>query len=435
MSGWLGGIGIGVAALSLLGVGAARAEEDKPAPEAPPIQADTPREEKPKEAAAGVTANKDGFAIQAEDGSFRLKIAGYAQADGRFYAGDDANAAVDTFVLRRVRPIVSGTVGKYFDFNITPDFGGGVVVVQDAFLDARFSDAFRVKAGKFKGPVGLERLHSGAALTFVERGLPTDIVPNREIGIQFHGELGGGVLYYQAGVFDGVVDGGSTDLDTSDKKDLEGRVFLQPFRNSSSEPLRGLGIGIAATSGDQLGAVPSYRTIGQLTFFSYGSSVVADGKRTRIAPQASYQSGPVRVFGEWVSSRQRLRKSATDSRDVTNKAWQGVVSVVVSGEAPAAGVVTPKRPWDRSKGGWGAFELAARYGELDVDADIFAEGYADPARSASKARSWGVGLNWYVTRSVKYVLNYDRTTFDGGAAAGAARKAEHAVLLRAQVGF
>ena len=422
------------AVLAVLGPAPAAWPADDKAKEEQP-QGGKPKEEKPKDPPAVVTANKEGFTIQSEDGSLKLKVTGYAQADGRFYASDTNKDGVNTFVLRRVRPIVSGTVGKYFDFNITPDFGGGAAVLQDAFLDARFNPAFRVKAGKFKGPVGLERLQSGAALTFVERGLPTSIVPNREVGVQIHGEIDGGVVYYQAGIFDGVVDGGSIDTDVNDSKDLEGRVFLQPFKRSSSAGLKGFGFGIAGTTGTQLGPVPTYRTIGQLTFFSYGSTVTSDGSRTRIAPQASYQNGSFRILGEWVSSKQRLRKSATETLTATNKASQGVASIVLSGEAPAAGVVTPKKAFDPAKGGWGAVELAARYGELDVDGDVFTFGYADAAKSARKAKEWGVGLNWYVTRNVKYVANYDHTTFEGGAAAGGKRKAENALFLRAQVSF
>jgi hypothetical protein len=39
------------------------------------------------------------------------------------------------------------------------------------------------------------------------------------------------------------------------------------------------------------------------------------------------------------------------------------------------------------------------------------------------------------TRVVKYVANYDRTTFECSAAAGANHQPENAILLRAQVSF
>ena len=108
---------------------------------------------------------------------------------------------------------------------------------------------------------------------------------------------------------------------------------------------------------------------------------------------------------------------------------------MISGESPANGVVTPRKPFDPATGGWGALEIAARVNALEVDGLAFAGGFADPTRSARKATAWGVGLNWYLTRNVKYQANYDHTTYEGGAPAGGDRHTENALILRAQIGF
>ena len=80
-------------------------------------------------------------------------------------------------------------------------------------------------------------------------------------------------------------------------------------------------------------------------------------------------------------------------------------------------------------------ELAARVNGLAVDDDAFALGFADAARSARKASAWAVGFNWYLNRNVKLVGGYDRTTLRDGAAGGADRPAETALIIRAQVAF
>jgi phosphate-selective porin OprO/OprP len=62
-------------------------------------------------------------------------------------------------------------------------------------------------------------------------------------------------------------------------------------------------------------------------------------------------------------------------------------------------------------GGWGAVELLARYQEnrLDDKASL----YADTAKGyATAARTWGVGLNWYLNESSRVAVNYDLTSFD-----------------------
>jgi hypothetical protein len=65
-----------------------------------------------------VQAARDGFSFRSADGSFRLRLRGYVQSDGRFFLEDDQRPAVDTFVMRRVRPIVEATLFNQFDFRI-----------------------------------------------------------------------------------------------------------------------------------------------------------------------------------------------------------------------------------------------------------------------------------------------------------------------------
>src|SRR5204863_3183030 len=151
-----------------------------------------------------------------------------------FAPADEAGLVTDQFLVRRARPIFQGTVARYFDFYVAPDFGNGATVLFDAYADVHFSDKLRVRVGKMKSPFGLERLQSGQSLLFVERALPTDLVPNRDVGLQVHGELLRGAIGYQAAVLDGVTDAGNIDGDTNDAKDLAGRVFLQPWRPRAS---------------------------------------------------------------------------------------------------------------------------------------------------------------------------------------------------------
>jgi phosphate-selective porin OprO/OprP len=399
-----------------------------------------PKEEKPAEKPADrkedvkVAAGPDGFVIQSGNPDFRIRIGGYAQADGRFYAQDKDSVATNTFLLRRARPILQGTVAKYFDFYVDPDFGQGQVVLYDAYLNVRPSSKLQFRIGKFKPPVGLERLQSAQNILFMERALPTSLVPNRDVGAQVHGELGSGVASYALGVFDGAVDGALIDTDGNDGKDIAGRLFFQPFARGGSKALQGLGLGFSATGGKQQGGLPSFRSGGQLVFFSYVSAAAADGTRTRISPQGSFHLGPAGVLGEYVRSRQPVRKG-TDVARVSNEAWEVSASVVLTGETATASGVRPRRSFDPTRHTWGALELAARVNRLSVDGTAFSRGLADPTKSAREARAWAVGLNWYLNRNVKYVVDFERTTFTGGATAGGDRRPENAILVRSQVAF
>jgi len=178
-----------------------------------------------------VSLGSNGLVVRSGDSNFLMNIHGYVQADGRFYVNDH-NVANDTFLLRRVRPIIEGTVFDRFDYRFMPDFGSGTAssstsannaMLDDAYLNARFWQEAQLQAGKFKSPVGLERLQSTAELLFIENGFATQLTPNYDLGVEIHNRLFNSPINYAIGVFNGAIDGGSTDMDTTDEgKDLAG---------------------------------------------------------------------------------------------------------------------------------------------------------------------------------------------------------------------
>ena len=388
------------------------------------------------------TANaKDGFSLKSADGKYILRFRGYIQSDGRFYPSNDAVPAVDNLLIRRARPILEAAVGRYFEFRLMPDFGGTSPAIFDAYWDGKFVPEFTVRAGKFKPPIGLERLQSATDILFAERGLPTNLVPSRDIGLQVAGDISEGLFAYQIGVFNGVPDLANGGDDLSNAKDFAGRVFIQPFKVGSFRPL---GFGIAGSTGFERGSItasglPSYRTPGQQTLFRYNSStttpatnIFANGKRTRISPQGYFYTGPLGLLGEYVISKNEVTRAGATA-ELEHTAWQAEGSFFLTGEKNSFRSPTPKKPFDLKEGGLGAVELLARYGELTLDEASFPV-YATLTSSVQKAKAWGVGVNWHFTRAVKVGVNYERTTFTGGAATGD-REPENAVITRFQTSF
>ncbi|MCA9423381.1 MAG: hypothetical protein KC592_20345, partial [Nitrospira sp.] len=200
--------------------------------------------------------DQDGFFLRSANRAFELRFGGYAQVDGRFYFGDTTQSNVtNTFEVRRFRPIFQGTLYRYISFKLMPDFGQGQVRLYDGYIGFDYWTALRLRVGKFKPPVGLEMLQSSSDTVFVERGLPLNLIPNRDIGVQLHGDLFEKHLGYQVGVFNGVRDdtsstGGSiTGFDSNSEKDYMVRLFAQPFLATDWEWLRGLQAGMSGTSG------------------------------------------------------------------------------------------------------------------------------------------------------------------------------------------
>jgi phosphate-selective porin OprO/OprP len=253
------------------------------------------------------------------------------------------------------------------------------------------------------------------------------------------------LISYALGWFNGVADGNSGDVDTADDdKDVAARLFTHPFRAAEAGYLRGLGLGLAGTWGQQEGALRPYVSGGQQRFFGYrtglGTSpatanVSADGEHWRLTPQAYYYWGPFGVFGEYVISDQKLRRDdgARTFGHARNTAWQVAASYFLTGEENSWTPVTPRRPLNPGGGGWGAWEIAGRIGQLRVDDDVF-PAFADPATSANRAASWAVGLNWHLNRNVKLNFDYEQTQFSGGQSP-LLDQGEKAFFARAQVAW
>ena len=371
-----------------------------------------------------------GFFIQSDNGDNRLTFGMVAQGDGRF-STDSPSPIVNTFTSRKIRPTFTGRLARYFDFKVMPDFGGGTTVVQDAYMDVRFSPKFRVRLGKDKTPIGYELLQGDAYLLFPERSLASSLVPNRDIGVAVQGDLAANRAFYAVGAYNGIPDGSSatTEVDTNNAKDLAGRVVVQPFKTASSPALKQFGFQVGGSTGKEAGALPSFKTSIQQTYFSYASTATANGSRTRVSPALFYYFKSVSVFAEYMRSTQAVSRSTTTA-DVSNHAWDVTGSWLVTREASSYTMIRPSQEFDPEHGHWGALQIVSRYSVLTVDPDAFTLNFA-AATASRQARQFTIGANWYPSAFIKFYATYERTTFQDGAA----RPAENAIIVRAQLAF
>lgn len=393
--------------------------------------------DRPETGRQAPTPKGSGVVIQSADGSTSLRIRGYLQSDARPFTSESGHTGVDSFFMRRVRPVFEGTVYRYWDFKIMPDFGQGAALIQDAYLDFHYWKEASLLVGKYKEPVSLERLQSARDLVFIERSVASNLQPNRDVGVQLHGELLGGRVSYVAAAFNGVNEAQSSDVDTGNDKDFAGRVFLQPFRNARRSALQGLGFGVAGSIGGEADslAATSLRTSGRSVFFKYAGGVTGAGNRTRLSPQFFYFRGPLGLMGEYVGYTQDVAKGGRRA-SLHDSGYFLQASYVLTGERASYTGVVPRRAFDPKEGKWGAFELAARYSRLDIDGAAFRGGFADPASSAQSAGELTLGVNWYFNPLVKLQLNYARTEFDHGIKFGSTTLGHEDVFLsRFQIAF
>lgn len=375
-----------------------------------------------------VKADAKGFAFASADGNFSLQVRGLLQVDARLFTGDDIAGEDDEFLIRRARLSFDGRFGERLAFRLRPEASSGVTTWIDAYVDWSVNDNLVLRAGKFKPPVGLERLQSASDLRLVERSFVTELVPSRDVGLELSGTRS--ALAWQVGIFNGVNDGRTADINDDGKFELAARVFFEPIKATNDSDTT-LGFGVSGTAGERLGSlgVPllsGIRTPAQETAFRYrggADGTFADGNRYRVSPQAYWQTGPFGVLAEYGWMNHEVRR-ADRLGEVDHEAWQLTAEWNLNGAQTAfRGAPTP-----------GTWQLVAQVQGLAIDDAAFDgsdASFANAAEAVSDAFSAGLGLNWFVMPGLKVSFVYRQTAFDGGAATGD-RPDERVILTRVQ---
>jgi phosphate-selective porin OprO/OprP len=366
-----------------------------------------------------VDAGARGFGFTSPDGRDSLFIHWLVQADYYSFVGQVPPGAPvrDTFTMGFAGLQLDANLSGIWHSSILVDFSQSRLTLLDAFLEARFHPAFVLRMGKFETPLTEERLTPKFLLPWISTNPASFLLPVREVGVQLLGDIGHGVVQYNAAVVNGSYAGAITDNDLDSFKDVMGRVYVHPFEPTRIAALEKLGFGVGASLGNREGnpanpETPVLRTYGNATFFSYQDSgvaagtVVASGTVARISPEVTYAWGPVAAFADYV--REIDHFGATS---VTSDAWGATATVALTGEdAGPFSRILVKRPWDPARGHFGGVQLVAGGGYVHVSDDAFRAKLAT-ATSMQEADILGAGINWYPINGFGLLVDYSYTAF------------------------
>ncbi len=213
------------------------------------------------------------------------------------------------------------------------------------------------------------------------------------------------------------------------------------------------------------GSTSNPKVVTNVTTTTNYSAAFLNGAQTHLAPQGYWYWGPFGIMSDWTQTTQGISAnqatttvtqvqsdvngttniasggqtpgtrtttvttSTTAPRQAaqisqTNTAWQVAASYVLTGEENTYWAIKPAQNFDPLNGYWGAWQVVARWHELDIGKNTFTNigsvsnpiyPFADPRNSVSHAQTWGLGLNWFLNSNVKIQGNYEQTQFTGGA--------------------
>jgi phosphate-selective porin OprO/OprP len=367
--------------------------------------------------------------VRSKDGDFAFRLGGRVQVDAALYSNDDDTDLGSGSEFRRARLELEGTVWRVWKFRLQYDFTDtGDEGIRDAYIRYTGFKPYGVTgitAGQFKEPFSLEQLTSSKYITFMERALPDALVPARNRGFAVSTAFADAVTA-SAGFFGEGVDSDDSDtVDGSEGWGGTGRVTFSPIHTDDRVV--------------HLGAAGGWRSPDEgdtVRFRQRPESHVTDVRLIdtddidtddflRLGAEAAVVYGPFSLQGEYM--RAHVNRQMAGNGDLEFDGGYLFGSWFITGESRAYefedgafGNIKPKSVV--GKGGYGAWEVAARYSVLDLnDGDI----------AGGEQQDFTFGLNWYPNSNLRLLINYVRVLdVDGGEFDGAA---PDVAQVRAQV--
>ena len=297
-------------------------------------------------------------------------------------------------LLRRARPSLSVAFGDHWSTRVDYEFGDISPGIKNAWVQWKPSEGIALRLGSQTASFGLDAATGSQDYPFLERPIASALAPGLLVGAELtlsrpHGSLSLG--YFGDNVND------------DDRRSLQGRSIVL---RAAGNPLRGKrGLWHVGISGE-------YRTAADAAQFRLNprpetfldsprlidtGRLAAVDRLVNIGVESALQHGPAILQGEYLHGY--LVRSATSAPSVDMNGWYASFGWMLTGE---------RRGYSRGNGGfrgvkprhaWGAFEVVARVGELDLsDADV----------DGGTQRSATLGLNWYYRERMRVMLSYSR---------------------------
>ncbi len=385
------------------------------------------------EKGAAVVSLKGGhLKFKSHDGAFSAQVGGRIMADYAFI-DDDRDRDGDGSEMRRSRIFLKGRLFDDWGYKAQFDFAEDNLVTKDLYIAYKGFEPVTLTVGNHKISNGLEENTSSKYITFMERSTINDVFAvGRKNGLSL--AAGGRNWHAMTGLYmDGV---GNNNADQNEDYGYGARLTFAPL----SEKRRALHLGVSAhrqeyestpLAGGALGqqrfrARPEIHTINTRPY---------DTKIDGVDRTDTFGLESALVFGPFSAQAEYFRKEIdTTTDDLRFDGWYLYGSYFLTGESRnykagkgAFGRVSPARPAGR--GGYGAWELALRYSEID----LYDRGAAVNTPGEEGAVTT-IGLNWYATPSLRFMANYVMASVEQP---GTANPDEdiNAFQLRAQVDF
>ena len=344
-----------------------------------------------------------GIKVKSSNGN-KFKIGGRLMFDhdsyDRFWNDAEERGSAEENEIRRSRITLAGNSGRHWSYKFTAniDHEDETSSVDTGYLKYK-SKPMYVKVGKFKRPGMLEERTSSKWISTIERSILNELsgaaigkpsFGGVEVGFATKGDMPvSGAL----GIYDDEID----EADNGDEYGIGARISTAPKFGDAF-----LHAGASYYSVDY--ANQAYRVRSRMGMHTTGRPFETERFHTddidQMGIELAYVSGPFSLQGEYMSVESDAGTASEDyeASDIDMSGFYAQAAYTLTGETRGYKASSGAFKAIKPKGEMGAWELVARYEDADVDVKSH-------GMEASVQRMV-LGVNWYVNKNVKMMLNY-----------------------------
>jgi phosphate-selective porin OprO/OprP len=359
-----------------------------------------------------VSVGEKGLKVESADKQFKFQFGGRLQVDANGDIGDDelSKGATEGVELRRARLYMKGIVWGDYKYMIEADFADNSLAIKDVFLTYKGFKGWaglEVTVGNQKQPISMELQESSNDIMFTERSTVNVLTaPAFDRALGLHAKFSDKNWSAQLGFYgDGVTP--EKDGNVDEGWSFASRLTYAPINTKTQVVHLG-------TFGGYKGFSDSHSDVK----FSSETTHMSNLKLTNVKVtdveglgifgiESAYMFGPFSVQGEY--AHEWISRSGGEKNLDLNAAYVQV-AWTLTGEARSYKgsdgefkYLKASENFSWSKGTWGAFELAGRYGISDIAYGSYVDG--------TREQDITFALNWYMNNNVRVIADY-RYAFD-----------------------
>ena len=340
------------------------------------------------------------------------------QGDAAAFFGYDKNLVSigNGMNIRRSRFAIKAQLDKNWYGELDTDWTSGTPEIKDAILEYTGIPNLSIKMGNFKENFSIQRNTTSRYLQFMERPMVTALAPSRHLGVAATWSCP--LVWVSGGVFGPelksseemtAMEDGNKDYGLNEGLSYTGKVAIRPINNQ--------------TSSLHIGAAVSYREPKLTSTDGYNATRYSSRNSTSINRKKFLDTDAIKgldhelaytveLAGHWKQLRYEgayIARTAYLDPEKTVIPKEDLGPQTADGWYVQAGwlLFGGQQNYD-AKGGkytrinpgrsWGDVELCARYEVADFNCSKYYAG--------GSAQAFTLGLNFYPTKNVKFVINY-----------------------------